>query len=119
MSEAVASFTGSLVFVLFSTCRPNYSANLVDNTGTIGPFGTAAREPASVDISENLACNGPISIRGTVNPLADKPSLDVSASAHYVELRNLTPYSLKYAGYPITSGTLNASMCTTSSRTTY
>lgn len=61
--------------------RPNYGADLVDITGTIGAFGTAAREPASIDISANLAGNGPISIRGTVNPLADKPSIDVSASA--------------------------------------
>jgi Domain of Unknown Function (DUF748) len=90
--------------------KPNYSAKLVDITGKIGAFGTDAQEPASVDVSASLANNGPISIRGTMNPLAQKPTLDLGASAHDVELRNLTPYSLKYAGYPITKGTLNVDL---------
>jgi hypothetical protein len=90
--------------------KPNFGANLVDITGTIGAFGTDARAPAPVDVSASLANNGPISIRGSVNPLVDKPSLDVSASAHDIELRNLTPYSLKYAGYPITKGQLNVDL---------
>ncbi len=47
---------------------------------------------------------------GTVNPLIAKPALDLTASAHDVELRNLTPYSLKYAGYPITKGNLNVDL---------
>jgi outer membrane protein OmpA-like peptidoglycan-associated protein len=42
--------------------------------------------------------------------LAPKPSLDLSASAHDVELKNLTPYSLKYAGYPITKGRLDVDL---------
>ncbi len=90
--------------------KPNYSAKLVGITGTIGAFGTDVRAPARVDVGASLANNGPISIRGNVNPLMDKPSLDLSVSAHDVELRNLTPYSLKYAGYPITKGNLNVDL---------
>jgi len=90
--------------------KPNYNANLVDITGTIGAFGTDSTTPAPVDVGASLAGNGPIAIRGTVNPLAQKPSLDLSASAHDIELKNLTPYSVKYAGYPITKGTLNVDL---------
>ena len=90
--------------------KPNYNANLVDITGTIGAFGTDSSTPAPVDIGASLSGNGPIAIRGTVNPLAEKPSLDLSASAHDIELTNLTPYSVKYAGYPITKGTLNVEL---------
>ncbi|HEY3540554.1 MAG TPA: DUF748 domain-containing protein [Trinickia sp.] len=90
--------------------KPNYNANLVDITGTIGAFGTDSTTPAPVDVGASLAGNGPIAIRGTVNPLAEKPSLDLSASAHDIELTNLTPYSVKYAGYPITKGTLNVDL---------
>lgn len=90
--------------------KPNYTANLVDITGKIGTFGTAVATPAPVDISASLADNGPISIRGTANPLAPKPTLDLSASAHDVSLKNLTPYSLKYAGYPIEKGSLNVDL---------
>jgi hypothetical protein len=87
--------------------KPNYTANLVDITGTIGSFGTDNATPAPVDVGASLAANGPIAIRGTVNPLASKPSLDLNASAHDIELTNLSPYSMKYAGYPITKGKLN------------
>lgn len=90
--------------------KPNYKADLEAITGTIGAFGTDITTPAPVDISASLADNGPIAIRGTANPLASKPTLDLTASAHDVELKNLTPYALKYAGYPITKGSLNVDL---------
>ncbi|WP_144150805.1 DUF748 domain-containing protein [Paraburkholderia sp. BCC1885] len=90
--------------------RPNFTANLVGIQGTIGAFGTQSTTSAPVDVSAKLAANGPLSIRGTVNPLIAKPALDLTASAHDIELTNLTPYSAKYAGYPITKGKLNVDL---------
>ncbi|MGF6572237.1 hypothetical protein ABH945_004358 [Paraburkholderia sp. GAS333] len=90
--------------------KPNYSANLVNIQGTVGAFGTQSTTPAPVDIAAKLAANGPLSIRGTINPLIAKPALDLTASAHDIELTNLTPYSSKYAGYPITKGKLNVDL---------
>jgi hypothetical protein len=90
--------------------KPNYTANLVDIQGTIGAFGTQSTTPAPVDVAAKLAANGPLTIRGTVNPLIAKPALDLTATAHDIELTNLTPYSTKYAGYPITKGKLNVDL---------
>jgi hypothetical protein len=90
--------------------KPNFTANLVSIQGTVGAFGTQSTTPAPVDIAAKLAANGPLSIRGTVNPLIAKPALDLTASAHDIELTNLTPYSAKYAGYPITKGKLNVDL---------
>jgi hypothetical protein len=90
--------------------KPNYTANLVGIQGTVGAFGTQSTTPAPVDVTAKLAANGPLSIRGTVNPLIAKPALDLTASAHDIELTNLTPYSAKYAGYPITKGKLNVDL---------
>ncbi|NYH26398.1 DUF748 domain-containing protein [Paraburkholderia bryophila] len=90
--------------------KPNFTANLVGITGTIGAFGTQSTTAAPVDVAAKLAANGPLSIRGTVNPLIEKPALDLTASAHDIELTNLTPYSAKYAGYPITKGKLNVDL---------
>ncbi|WP_433704702.1 DUF748 domain-containing protein [Paraburkholderia sacchari] len=90
--------------------KPNYSANLVQIQGTVGAFGTESTTSAPVDVSAKLAANGPIAIKGSVNPLIAKPELDITASAHDVELTNLTPYSAKYAGYPITKGKLNVDL---------
>jgi hypothetical protein len=90
--------------------KPNFTANLVGIQGTIGAFGTQSTTSAPVDVAAKLAANGPLSIRGTVNPLIAKPALDLTASAHDIELTNLTPYSAKYAGYPITKGKLNVDL---------
>ena len=90
--------------------KPNYTAELVQIQGTVGAFGTGSTTPAPVDVSAKLAANGPIAIKGTINPLIEKPSLDITASAHDIELTNLTPYSAKYAGYPITKGKLNVDL---------
>ncbi|WP_246793156.1 DUF748 domain-containing protein [Burkholderia perseverans] len=90
--------------------RPNYTADLVAIKGTVGAFGTESQTPAPVDIGASLEGNGPISIKGSVNPLIAKPALDLTASAHGIELTNLTPYSAKYAGYPITKGKLNVDL---------
>jgi hypothetical protein len=90
--------------------KPNFTANLVGITGTIGAFGTHSTTPAPVDVAAKLSANGPVSIKGQVNPLIAKPSLDLTASAHDVELPNISPYSSKYAGYPITKGKLNVDL---------
>jgi len=90
--------------------KPNYTADLVDIHGTVGAFGTESTTPAPVDVAAKLAANGPLTIRGTVNPLIAKPALDLTATAHDIELTNLTPYSAKYAGYPITKGKLNVDL---------
>jgi len=90
--------------------KPNYTANLVSIHGTIGAFGTDSKTSAPVEVAAKLAANGPITIRGSVNPLIEKPALDLTATAHDIELTNLTPYSAKYAGYPITKGKLNVDL---------
>ncbi|HHY6927140.1 TPA: DUF748 domain-containing protein [Burkholderia ambifaria] len=90
--------------------KPNYTAHLVAIKGTVGAFGTDSTTSAPVDVAANLEGNGPISIKGSVNPLIEKPALDLTATAHDIELTNLTPYSAKYAGYPITKGKLNVDL---------
>jgi len=90
--------------------KPNYTADLVQIHGTVGAFGTESTTSAPVDVSAKLAANGPLTIKGTINPLIDKPALDLTAAAHDIELTNLTPYSAKYAGYPITKGKLNVDL---------
>lgn len=90
--------------------QPNFTARLVDINGTIGAFGSHSKTPAPVDIKANLAANGPVTIKGAINPLTKIPALDLTAAAHDVELTNLTPYSTKYAGYPITKGKLNVDL---------
>nr|WP_311528282.1 DUF748 domain-containing protein [uncultured Ralstonia sp.] len=87
--------------------KPNYTANLTAIGGTIGTISTAANQtPADVTLRGSVDGTAPVDIHGKVNPLAPTAFVDLTAKADGVELTNLTPYSAKYAGYPITKGKL-------------
>lgn len=87
--------------------KPNYTANLTDLKGTVSTLAPDAPSPADVSIRGRLDGDAPVEITGKANPLAPKVYLDIAGSAKGVELPRLTPYSVKYAGYPITKGKLS------------
>ncbi|GLQ51107.1 DUF748 domain-containing protein [Dyella flava] len=87
--------------------KPNYTANITQLAGKIGAFGTdTSDKPADVTLQGSLDNNSPVDINGSINPLTPVAFLDIKANANDVELTHLTPYSGKYAGYPITKGRL-------------
>lgn len=87
--------------------KPNYTANLTKLTGKIGGFGTTPGDPpADLSVQAALDDNSPVDIDGTINPLQPVAFLDIKGKANEVELTNLTAYSTKYTGYPITAGKL-------------
>jgi len=87
--------------------KPNYTANLTAIGGNVGTISTAANQtPAEVTLRGSVDGTAPVDIHGKVNPLAPTAFVDLTAKADGVELTNLTPYSAKYAGYPITKGKL-------------
>jgi hypothetical protein len=88
--------------------KPNYTADVTRLTGKIGAFGTTGgAAPAELTLEGQLDDNAPVDIRGTINPLTPVAFLDITAKAEGIQLANLSPYSGKYAGYPITKGRLN------------
>ncbi|WP_050463939.1 DUF748 domain-containing protein [Herbaspirillum autotrophicum] len=87
--------------------KPNYSANMTGMGGTIGAIASDKPEPAPIDLRGKIDNDAPLLISGTLNPLFKPMFLDIKASASGVELPRLTPYSTKYAGYPITKGKLS------------
>ena len=90
--------------------QPNYSADLTDISGKIGKFGSGTTTPAAVLVDGEVNGSSPIDISGSMNPLAPKAALDITAKADGVELTGLTPYSNTYAGYPIVKGTLTVNV---------
>lgn len=85
--------------------RPNYSADLADVNGTVSAM--SATQAGTVDIAAKVARTAPVTVKGTLNPFARELSLDLAGTARDVDLPPLTPYSIKYAGYGITKGTLS------------
>ena len=86
--------------------KPNYTANLSDMEGTVGSFGTKSTQPAPVSLDGKINGSSPINIDGSINPLAPTAFVDIKAKADAIELTGVSPYTVKYTGYPITKGTL-------------
>ncbi len=87
--------------------KPNYTANMTKVTGKIGAFGTTPGDPpADLSVQAALNDNSPIDIDGSINPLQPVAFLDIKGKANEVELTDLSAYSTKYTGYPITAGKL-------------
>jgi hypothetical protein len=87
--------------------RPNYSAELSELNGTVGRLDSRSRDMATLQLRGRVAGTGLLEIGGALNPTVIPPALDIKAKAHDIELPGLTPYSSKYAGYPIERGKLS------------
>jgi hypothetical protein len=87
--------------------KPNYRANMTSLNGTIGTIDSDKVNPAPVDIKGKIDGDAPLVISGAINPLFKPLFLDIKGSAHGIEMTRLSPYSAKYAGYPIEKGKLS------------
>jgi uncharacterized protein involved in outer membrane biogenesis len=87
--------------------RPNYRADLSELNGSVGRLDSRSRDMATLQFSGRVAGTGLLEIGGALNPTVIPPALDIKAKAHDIELPGLTPYSSKYAGYPIERGKLS------------
>jgi uncharacterized protein involved in outer membrane biogenesis len=86
--------------------RPNYSADLSELQGTLGPIRTGTREMADITLRGKVARTGTLDLSGQINPTANPPVMDLRARAADLELTPLSPYAGKYAGYGIERGKL-------------
>jgi hypothetical protein len=87
--------------------KPNYTANMTGLGGTVTTLASDATEPATMTLAGMIDDDAPLDISGRLNPLAPKLFLDIEGRTKGVDLPRLTPYSLKYAGYPILKGKLS------------
>jgi hypothetical protein len=86
--------------------KPNYTANMTDMEGSVGAFGTKSTTPAPVSLDGKINGSSPLNIDGSINPLAPTAFVDIKAKADAIELTGVSPYTVKYTGYPIVKGTL-------------
>ena len=87
--------------------KPNYTANMTGLGGTVTTLASDATEPATMTLAGMIDDDAPLDISGRLNPLAPTLFLDIEGRTKGVDLPRLTPYSLKYAGYPILKGKLS------------
>ncbi|MES2489961.1 MAG: DUF748 domain-containing protein [Pseudomonadota bacterium] len=87
--------------------KPNYTATISSIAGKVGALGTQSTTPADVLLQAEFDHNAPLTISGSINPFAPTALVDITAKANSVELTDLSSYSTKYAGYPLTKGKLS------------
>ncbi|MBK8288254.1 MAG: DUF748 domain-containing protein [Cellvibrionales bacterium] len=87
--------------------KPNFKVAMHQLSGNIDGLSSDPKTQASVNLKGKVDRYAPVTIKGKVNPLAAKPSLDMHMAFSNLELTTFTPYSGVYAGFKIERGQLS------------
>lgn len=98
--------------ILFSDrhIKPSFTAQIKEVGGRISGLSSDRLRQADVDLRGNLGAGSPLSITGTVNPLARDLFVDLKVSFKDIDLSPMSPYSGRYAGYGIEKGKLSLNL---------
>jgi hypothetical protein len=100
---------GTLQFADRSLDTP-FQATIRELSGTVTGFSTEAGDPALVQLAGRVEKYGSARIRGTIDLDEPKSRADIRASFRNLDLAQLTPYVVKFAGYHVRSGRLSADL---------
>ena len=90
--------------------QPNFATGIQDLHGTIEGLSSDPGSRATVDLQGRVDRYAPVDISGVVNLLAATTYTDIKMSFRGLELTRMTPYAVRFAGYKIASGTLDADL---------
>lgn len=101
--------TGTADYADFSM-QPNFATGIQDLHGTIEGLSSDPGSRAKVSLKGKVDRYAPVDISGVVNLLSASTYTDISMNFRGLELTRMTPYSVRFAGYKIASGTLDADL---------
>lgn len=90
--------------------KPNVRVTLNDVGGRISGLAAVREKKADVLLRGNTPSKIPFEISGQVNPLIEKPFVDLKIVFTGIDLSQYTPYSAKYLGYELDKGQLSLSL---------
>jgi outer membrane protein OmpA-like peptidoglycan-associated protein len=93
-----------------NSLTPNFASGIESLEGDIQHLSSSPGTKATVAIQGKIDQYAPITLRGDINPLIDKPYLDLSLEFSNVELTSVSPYAGTYAGYYIDKGQLSSTL---------
>lgn len=76
--------------------------------GEVRNFSFPARGPADIDLKGRLTALSGFTLSGQVHPDSAALKADLRLTTQKAELAQFAPYSVRFAGYPITRGNLTA-----------
>ncbi|MGH8180632.1 MAG: DUF748 domain-containing protein [Steroidobacteraceae bacterium] len=101
--------TGTADYADFSM-QPNFATGIQDLHGTIEGLSSDPSSRANVSLKGKVDRYAPVDISGVVNLLSATTYTDISMKFRGLELTRMTPYAVRFAGYKIASGTLDADL---------
>lgn len=101
------TLTGGNINYTDNFIQPNFTANLMDMGGVISGLSSTESARASLDLRGSVDRIAPVTVSGSLNPLAQQAFLDIKAAVKGYELTAASTYSAKYAGYGIEKGKLS------------
>jgi hypothetical protein len=90
--------------------QPRFATTIRELSGTVSGLGSDGDDEARVELDGRVDQYGSARIRGVINPFAPKTRTAVTMTFRNLEMKNLTPYTAKFAGYRIESGKLSADL---------
>lgn len=90
--------------------QPNFATGIQDLHGTLKGLSSDPSSRATLDLHGKVDRYAPVDIEGVVNLLSASTYSDVTMHFRGLELTSMTPYSVRFAGYKIASGTLDADL---------
>lgn len=97
--------TGGQFFFRDESMAPQVQLAVADFGGTISNLSSANPGRGEVDLQAKVG-TAPIAIAGRLDALAADPSVDLKVNFRDFDLRPLSPYSGRYAGYELARGRL-------------
>ncbi|OQW30568.1 MAG: hypothetical protein A4E19_09675 [Nitrospira sp. SG-bin1] len=104
--DAVHIVDGSAHFADFSI-HPQVDTSISRLNGSIRHLSSNDAARAEVDLRGAVEESAPVTIVGTMNPLSREAFTDLHVSFKNVNFPDLSPYAIKFAGYPIEQGKLS------------
>ena len=84
-----------------------FQALIRDLNGSVSTLSSSSSEPTRVELDGQVNEFGEATISGTLTPLDITQNSDIDMVFRNLQMSNLTPYTIQYAGYAIESGRLD------------
>lgn len=85
---------------------PNFRVGVHQLDARLRNLDSTSRTPAQLEMQGKVDKYAPLSVRGSLNPLASAPTVDLDISLQGYEMTGLTPFTGQYLGYTVSSGQL-------------